>query len=277
MQYFAPAKLNLNLRIVGRRTDGFHYLQSLISFLNLADEIRITPAEKLTLNIEGFFGGLIQTQDNLIVKAARMLDEHRGAHITLKKEIPVGAGLGGGSADAACVLKALNEFWELQKSEEELLRIARSLGSDVPACLHAKPVWVEGVGDALTPVSFLPSWHIVLVYPHLLLTAKVVYERTTPPYSAIQTMPAYSNAEAWRQYFAHEQNDLTHAATSIHPEISDILDVMETLPNLLFARMSGSGSTCFAAFENAAHAEQAKAELQEIFPDYWVADTTLLL
>lgn len=276
MRLFAPAKLNLNLRIVGKREDGFHLLQSLVAFLSLADEIEIAPASGLSLEIAGPFGGQISAADNLVLRAARALDASRGAKITLHKNIPVGAGLGGGSADAACVLKGLNQFWGLKRSEAELLEIAAKLGSDVPACIHSKPLWMEDTGGKLIPVSFQPAWHVVLVYPHVLLTAKEVYSRMAAPYSHIQPIPQFKNDVDWLEYLQREENDLTPAATSIHPEIARLMETMSQLPDVLFARMSGSGSTCFSVFENGEDAKNAATSLQHEFPNYWVRATQLI-
>ena len=167
----APAKINLFLHVGDRRSDGYHALESLIVFAETSDSLVFTLSSKLTLNITGPFGkALSRDHDNLVLKAARALrakypQEGQGAHIALEKNLPLASGLGGGSADAAATLRALNGLWHLDISESELLDIAAEISSDVPACLLSSPCWMEGRGERVTKLSAMPPFELVLVNP----------------------------------------------------------------------------------------------------------------
>ncbi len=273
MRIVAPAKLNLQLRITGKRADGYHTLQSLVAFTTFGDELFIEAADTLTLEIYGEFATLISAEDNLILKAARALSTHHGAKISLVKNIPVGAGLGGGSADAAAALNALNKLWGLHYTAEKLQQIAASLGSDIGACLTSTTQWMEGTGNQLNTMLFQPVWHVLLVYPHIPLSAAEVYRRVLPPYTTPKTIPDFPTPSGWLNYLQQESNELATPACTILPALVPLTQAMQQLPNSLLARMSGSGSACFALFENEESAQQAEQLIKKQFPDYWSTTT----
>jgi 4-diphosphocytidyl-2-C-methyl-D-erythritol kinase len=273
MRVHAPAKINLNLRVVGKRADGYHHLQSFVAFTALGDVVQIAPADSLSLAIDGEFVSEISIENNLVIKGAQALNCNKGANILLTKNIPVGAGLGGGSADAAAILNALNAFWNLHYSNEKLQHIAASLGSDIGVCLASTPQWMEDTGHKITAINFYPSWHVLLVYPRIVLAAGDVYQHVYPPYSALQANPRFGSDSDWLRYFQQEQNDLTEPACKILPELAPLLVAMQALPKALLSRMSGSGSACFSLFDNAQDAENAQQIVQQAFPKYWTKIT----
>jgi 4-diphosphocytidyl-2-C-methyl-D-erythritol kinase len=262
----APAKLNLILHVTGRRADGYHTLESLVTFLDLADRLRVEPCALLTLETSGpFAAGAGAAEDNLMLKAARLLAGEagtaQGAALRLDKQIPAGAGLGGASADAAAALRLLNDFWQCGLDRSALARLALQLGADVPMCLDSRPVIARGIGELLEPVA-LPQLHLVLVYPNRPLATAQVYaalKRKEPaPHAAIEDYLAGSN-------------DLQRAAIALMPEIAEMLLALETAPvTPQAARMSGSGSCCFAIMENADEAKLLAAHLARQYPGWWV-------
>ena len=179
----APAKVNLYLHVTGRRPDGYHLLDSLIVFADLCDTVTAAPAERLSLTLAGPFADALDGADNLVSRAARALAAHAGrpprATLRLVKHVPVAAGLGGGSSDAAAALRALIRLWGLSIEADELARLALELGADVPVCLAGHACFVGGIGDALTPAPALPSAPILLVNPGVAVPTTEVFAART--------------------------------------------------------------------------------------------------
>ncbi|MGL4635896.1 MAG: 4-(cytidine 5'-diphospho)-2-C-methyl-D-erythritol kinase [Beijerinckiaceae bacterium] len=276
----APAKLNLALNITGRRADGYHELDSLFAFCDLSDELAITHADELTLSVTGSWAGHITADsDNLVLRAAQMLREHtkviKGASIQLTKHIPVAAGLGGGSADAAAALRGLNRFWNSGCSEEVLLSLAARLGADVPACLASKPVLARGIGEVLTPLPALRACGVLLVNPRVETPTPQVFKAFARANAVIAQRQlvsleqSFANLDALVEALRPRGNDLLEAATSVSSVIADVLDALHVLPDCRYAHLSGSGATCFALFETEALAKAAAKELSEARLDWW--------
>jgi 4-diphosphocytidyl-2-C-methyl-D-erythritol kinase len=276
----APAKLNLYLHITGRRADGYHLLDSLVAFATLADRLTVAPADEISLDVTGPFAGALGAGDNLVMAAARTLSERLGgglgARLALEKNIPVSAGLGGGSADAAAALAGLAQLWGGE--DADLAEIALGLGADVPVSLAGQPAYMEGIGEVLTAAPALPAAGLVLVNPGVALETAAVFARFDEggaandsvigaPGPRIEAPPADSCALA--AALAGAANDLTAAAAALAPEIGKALDVLAALPGCLLARMAGSGATCFALFGDEAAATNAAAAL-EVGPGWWV-------
>jgi 4-diphosphocytidyl-2-C-methyl-D-erythritol kinase len=268
----AYAKVNLWLNVVGRRADGYHLLDSLVAFVDLADAVSARLADGLSLEIDGPYGaGLAAASDNLVLKAAHKLADRSGrpalAAIRLTKRIPVAAGLGGGSADAAAALRELAEFWGASLPEQELLDIARSLGADVPMCLLGRTALASGVGDQLKPVHALPAAAVLLVNPRIALPTRDVFAARSGAFSELMPPPS-----AWRTVadladdLSRRGNDLTAAAISLCPVIADVLTVLRADRQARYAGMSGSGATCFALFDSVDAARNAAALLP---PAWW--------
>ena len=272
MKFIAPAKLNLYLHITGRRHDGYHLIESVFVFTEFGDEITITPADTLSLTIDGPFQSVL-SGENLILRAAKGLQEKfsvvKGAQIHLTKNIPVGAGLGGGSSDAAAVLKALNQFWQVNCDEKTLMAIGLKLGADIPACIAGHPAFVSGIGEHITPITLnnIPSI-VLLVNPKRALSTLSVFR---------QYQPCFTEAKNHAGAILENHNDLEKPAISLMPDIQVILTALGQQPDCALARMSGSGATCFALFETYKQAQYAEQVMKKHFPDYWVMLTKLTM
>lgn len=280
---FAPAKINLYLHVIGRRASGYHLLDSLIAFADIGDTITAAPADALALTVDGPEAAEIAGlgDDNLVLRAARLLKERgrieAGAALHLEKRLPAAGGIGGGSSDAAAVLRALSYLWDRQLDNEALAALALELGADVPACLAARPVWVGGIGEELQPAPFLPAAGIVLANPRRpLLTADVFRRRAGRFSSAARFGPVPADAAGLVAALTSRRNDLTEAAVALAPEIGAVLDRLAELPGALLARMSGSGATCFALFADRAAALAAGRALAAAEPGWWTAAGALL-
>jgi 4-diphosphocytidyl-2-C-methyl-D-erythritol kinase len=280
---FAPAKINLYLHVVGRRSDGYHLLDSLVAFADVGDEIIAAPADALSLEVAGpeaeALTGL--DEDNLVLRAARSLAAHYGiapgAALRLDKHLPVASGIGGGSSDAAATLRVLAALWNLPLDKPTAMAIGSALGADVPACLAGGPVWVGGVGEMLEPAPRLPPLGIVLANPRRELATAAVFRARQRPFSTIEaSRAAPADAAALITFIQQCRNNLTEAAIGLVPEIASVLDRLAGLPHAYLARMSGSGATCFALFPDRDAAERAVAILAADQPRWWVRAGALL-
>lgn len=277
----APAKINLFLHVGEKRADGFHTLQSLAVFPRLGDELRAEPAASLSLAVDGPFAASLSGEgDNLVLRAARELsvsalgpNEGQGARLTLTKNLPVASGIGGGSADAAATLRALSELWDLNLPEEKLLEIAAGLGSDIPVCVASEPRWMEGRGEILSPVASLPHLAMLLVNPGVAVPTKDVFAALKTRSGADMTLPPgrFRDMADLLRFLDGVKNDLEEPAKRIQPVIGEVLTALLGLPGALFARMSGSGATCFALFPDDDSCARAAANLSAAHPGWWVA------
>jgi 4-diphosphocytidyl-2-C-methyl-D-erythritol kinase len=277
----ASAKLNLTLTVTARRPDGYHVLDSLFVFCGLADQITVTEADTLELAaISGPFGGHVERgADNLLIKAAVLLRTEagvdRGARITLDKRIPVAAGLGGGSADAAAMLRALNRVWGLDWPVERLETLSAALGADVPACVRSQPVFARGIGDVLSPAPAMPECGILLVNPGLPTPTPSVFKAfreqkpIVPKQRRKPVATGFPSLRALVSAIAPRGNDLLPAAVSVTPVIADVLDAMRRLPDAAYASLSGSGATCFALFATEAQAAAAAQRIADKQQGWW--------
>lgn len=279
IRHKAPAKLNLGLRVLGRRPDGYHLLQSLVAFLDLADEVEVAPALAWKLRIEGPFATALGGEDNLALRAGRLLASQATADIAgctalaadifLRKNIPVAAGLGGGSADAACLLHALNAAWALGLSTSRLQEIGATLGADVAMCLEGKSAMVGGVGERIAPLS-LPPLFLVIVNPGIPLATADVFARLRPPYDAELALPALGDVAAVIDFSRRLGNSLTAPAIELCPTVTAVLEDIHAVEGCRLAQMSGSGATCFGVFDDEAAAKAGAAALQAKRPGWFV-------
>jgi 4-diphosphocytidyl-2-C-methyl-D-erythritol kinase len=272
----AHAKVNLWLNVVGRRADGYHLLHSLVGFADLADAIDVAPSETLSLAVDSSAAApgadaLAAEPDNLVLRAARLLADRAGvaprASLRLIKNVPVAAGLGGGSADAAATLQALGELWRVALPAEELFALAARLGADVPMCLAGRTAIVSGVGERLDPAPPLPPCAILLVNPGAALSTPEVFAARHGDFSPERavTQP-WSDLAGLVEALVERGNDLTQAAVSLRPVIGDVLGALRKTDNVRYAGMSGSGATCFALYATLAEARSASAHLP---PTWW--------
>ncbi len=275
---FAPAKVNLYLHVTGRRADGYHLLDSLVAFADIGDRLTAEPAASLSLEVAGPEAGSLASlgEDNLVLRAARLLADHagisQGAALHLEKNLPVAAGIGGGSSDAAAALRALTRLWDVPIGEGKLCELGARLGADVPACLRCSAVWVSGVGEQLEPAGELPEAGILLANPRKPLPTGVVFAARRGGFGSsgrFGRMPA--DAVGLARVLLARRNDLTEAAIGHMPEITELLAKLATLPGALLARMSGSGGTCFALFGGRGTAAAACAALSAAEPRWWCA------
>lgn len=264
----AHAKINLALHVTGLRADGYHLLDTLVSFTEYGDKITILRAASgqnaHSLEITGPFGNMLSAKsDNLVLKAAELYSEIVSAngeqyfpvHIQLEKNLPIASGIGGGSADAAATLLALKEIWQ---SRTEPFSVAEKLGADVPMCLYSKPLHARGIGDHISLIPNMREMHMVLVNP-------LVEVSTQKIFNALKTK---NNPAITEDNLIKMRNDLQTSAIELEPVIFDVLATLKD-QNPIFARMSGSGATCFAVFENAQTATSVKEYIADQHPEWW--------
>lgn len=272
----APAKLNLALHVQGKRSDGYHLLETLIVFTDFGDKLSFVESDTLSLEVTGPFAAQAGNGgNNLVIRAAKALIEwlgvEKGAVICLEKYIPVGAGLGGGSSDAAVTLKMLRSLWGVAVPDTQLMAIAAQLGADVPACLLQEPHIATGIGEELHILERpLPALYVVMVHPNIVLNTKDVFSALTPD-SYIGTSIAHTLQRGLFPAIKHCKNSLQRAAITQCSEIANILLALETSmfqPDLV--RMTGSGACCFALFQEKEQAQALSIELSNKYPQWWV-------
>jgi 4-diphosphocytidyl-2-C-methyl-D-erythritol kinase len=282
----APAKINLTLHIPRRRDDGWHEVESLVAFAGAADTLSLAPGDALSLDVDGPTApGAGASDDNLVIRAARALanrvpDLRMGAfHLT--KRLPVAAGVGGGSSDAAAALRLLARANDLALDDARLVEAAAQSGSDVPVCLNAKARMMRGRGETLGPLMTLPPLFAVLVNPGVPLETKSVFARIgLRPGEALDfgKHPPIEDAPERDALFAalkRARNDMEDAASVLAPIIGHCLAVLSAARGVKVARMSGSGATCFALFENCRAAATTAKVIRRDHPEWWVKATVL--
>ncbi len=270
----SPAKINLYLEIVGRATNGYHLLDSLMVPIDIFDVITLEKSDQLQLEIKGENAAVLQVnwQKNIIIKAINLLAEKfyltPNIKITLEKNIPIAAGLGGGSSNAATILLMLNEFYDLHLSKAELLDLGLKLGADVPFFINGKVAFVSGIGEVLKLVKFnCDNLFLLIVNPKKPLSTQEVFLNFAADFrsqnSQIKNNQIISTIK-------NRYNDLQISAIRIIPEIAIILQKISQQKNCLVSRMSGSGASCFGVFENAEDLELAYINMQKTFPNFYI-------
>ena len=282
----APAKINLTLHVVGRRPDGYHELESLVAFSRTGDRLALAPGEALQLHVSGPTAEAAgDPEKNLVIRAARHLAGRvpnlRTGAFTLVKTLPVAAGIGGGSSDAAAALRLLARLNDLAPDDPRLFEAARATGADVPVCLAAKARMMSGIGEKLGPLIDLPPLPALIVNPRQPLETKPVFEfmRIAPgsethfgPHPKIASGMAYA---ALLTALRKGRNDMEDAASVLAPIIAKVLAILTAAPGCRLARMSGSGATCFALFDTCRAVGRARKAIAEAHPDWWVKATIL--
>ncbi len=288
LSLYAPAKVNLFLHVLRRLPDGYHELESLIVFVDVGDRLSVSEASGFQVEVGGPFANLLSDEpvsDNLVHRAGAQLMARAGAefggHLRLEKNLPVAAGLGGGSADAAAALRLLKDFWRLDVSRDDLQALGLELGADIPVCLDCRPAFVGGIGEDLTPAGPLPDAWAVLVNSGTPVPTGKVFKGLDPDNLAGQpgpSVPAEDFADARRlgAALARTRNDLEASALRVAPDIADVIGQIERQPGCLLARMSGSGGTCFGLFETRQEAEEAARRIAAHHPRWWAQAGRLL-
>lgn len=285
LRVFAPAKVNLHLHVTGRQNDGYHQLDSLVAFADVGDTLTFNRAREFSFSVEGpfasaFTGAELDTSPqskNLVVRAAwqlaNLLARELGVGITLNKQLPLGAGLGGGSADAAACLWGLCQLWDVNLPESHRTSLALQLGRDVPVCLKSQSHIMQGTGEILMPAPDLPELPVVLVWPNQPISTQAVFTslelnafsapaKLQPHYDSIMTLCVDLGSKT--------SNDLTKAACTALPLIDTVLAAITDTADCLLARMSGSGSSCFGIYADEDAATAALEKIKMSHPDWWV-------
>ena len=282
----APAKVNLTLRVQGRRADGYHDIESLVVFADEADRLTLRVGPGLDLAIRGpnarACGALA---NNLVLKAAYALAARipalKTGRFTLTKRLPVAAGLGGGSADAAAALRLLARANRLRRDDPRVIAAAREAGADVPVCLDPRPRVMRGVGEVLSAPLALRRLPAVLVNPGVVLSTAAVFRAHAAgagagrAASGLAAVSIPRGRDALNELLSRYPNDLEEAALSLAPAVADVLAALRAFPQCRLARMSGSGATCFALFGSAREADAAARRLRARHPKWWVRGVAL--
>jgi 4-diphosphocytidyl-2-C-methyl-D-erythritol kinase len=289
----APAKINLSLRVLGRRGDGYHELESLVVFAAVGDALTFTPAKNLALVVRGPTATLAgDLADNLVLKAARALAERieglRVGRFALSKRLPVAAGLGGGSTDAAAALRLLARHNRIAFGDARLIAAARATGADVPVCLDPQPRVMRGIGEVLSAPLKLPALPALLINPRVSVSTKDVFAalRAPPvgedqPASLLEELAGGSeikqapSRDALIAFISRHGNDLEAPAIALHAAIAQGLAALRALPDCRLARMSGSGASCFGLFQSNRAAAAAARALRLKHPQWWIRPTVL--
>lgn len=284
----ARAKINLTLSILGRRPDGYHALLSLVAFAGAADEITLDPEAPAGVTVTGPFAAAISGANLIDTALTLVTDAVPGltiGHVTLCKNLPVASGVGGGSSDAAAVLRAIRKAHPAATAHLDWSTIARRLGADVPVCFADRAAWMTGAGETLHPLDTpLPSLDAVLVNPQAPVpadkTARVFRALGAPPLaandasvpSAIPNIPDRTELLALMTRIG---NDLEAPATAVVPEIEEVIAALDACPGARLTRLSGAGPTCFAIFGDAATAQSAAAALKAAHPAWWITPVVI--
>ena len=284
------AKVNLTLRVVGRRVDGYHDLESVVAFADCADRLTLSPGPDLELKMSGPLAQACgETSDNLVLKAAHLLAERvpnmKSGSFSLDKALPVAAGIGGGSADAAAALRLLAQLNGLALDDVRIIEVAKLTGADVPVCVNSRGCVMTGVGEALEPL-ILPKMPCVMVNPGVPVATRDVFNAlglrngelrvgVTDVLLQDRWPDGGASLEDWVEALAASSNDLETPALRVQPVIGEVIAALNATNGAWLARMSGSGATCFAIYENTAEAGRAAEKLRRDHPGWWVHAGTL--
>lgn len=276
----APAKVNLYLRVVGRREDGYHLLDMLVAFASIGDIVSAAPAEGFSLTIDGPFASSLPDDptENLVSHAARLLADALGYRpdvaLRLTKRLPVASGIGGGSADLAATLRLLGRLWGAP--DELLMSLALHLSADGPVCLAGRPMRVGGIGEVLTPVPDLPPLGILLVNPRLPLSTPAVFAARQGPFSLpAEDYPGWHDPRDLAAWLTPLGNDLAETASGLVPTIPGIVAAIDATEGCLLARLSGSGATCFGLYAHEEETNAAAVIMRQRWPAWWVETGTV--
>lgn len=280
-----PAKINLFLHIKGRRADGYHILESLVTFADCGDELSFEAGGELALEIVGPYAAPLNgfdIADNLIIKAVKAFEQKFGLQVvgkfTLTKNLPIASGMGGGSSNAAMALKLLMQAFDKNDNIDDVLL---GLGADVPVCFNGNNVMMSGIGEGLDEWAGLPELHAVLVNPNEAVSTAKIFDKLnasgdiTAYDFAGKPVPEFNDVYDFIEFLKQQTNDMQSVAIDICPQIGDVLTALNDCDERLFAQMSGSGATCFGIFSTAQQAKTAAEQLAKAHPNWWVKLTCL--
>jgi len=279
---FAPAKINLTLHIKGRREDGFHLIESFVAFGDVGDEISVKSHDGFELDLSGPFARELQNEpNNIALEAARSFvngfrDCLPGVHVDLVKNLPIAAGMGGGSSDAAAVIRALAYLVNMKVSRVAAGQIAIGLGADVTVCLDPQASFMSGVGNIVTPLPALPEIHAILVNPNIKMLTGAVFAALAVPGAirrdeeGLRPEHAFCDAADLAAFVGSCRNDLEAPALRMCPEIADVREALLAQDGCLLARMTGSGATCFGLFTTREQARRGAEIISKNASNWWV-------
>ena len=278
----ARAKINLSLLVTGRKSDGYHTLDSIIFFVGFCDRLSFRIDKELSLEISGPFSDSLENgRNNLTIQAAEAFKKecklNSGVAISLEKNIPVSAGLGGGSANAAVTLLALNELHNTGLTFESLAEIGLTIGADVPVCLFGETARVQGIGENIRPFVFPHKLGVVLVNPGVPISTARVFSRFNSDFSEFMSEDTLSELSAMQNFssFTALRNDLEFPATQLCPEISRVLGALRSEADCIVSGLSGSGPTCFGLFQTSEEAKRAAKRLKQQNTNWWLKATAV--
>ena len=278
-----PVKINLALHVTGLNANNYHLLDSLVVFSPSGDKLKISLADEFSFNISGPFASKLSTADNIILKVVQKLStflptnsvyNHNKLSIELEKNIPVAAGLGGGSADAAAIFLAINYIWDLKLPEQTILTLARTLGADIPCCiyymLHKKSSYISGIGEIISPIEIMPKFYILLINNRSSNpTEKVFAALKQKCNSSINRKYNFANLTELISFLKKTRNDLYDSAISITPGIEEVITTIKG-NNSLFTTMSGSGATCIGIYADYSAAKLAETKIRALHPNWYI-------
>ncbi len=273
---FAPAKVNLFLHVTGKH-EGYHTLQTVCFFPSVGDRLVVSKRlliKEDELHVSGPFASELPSEpkQNLVLKVLSKLREQHNIpyySIHLQKRLPVAAGLGGGSANVGAVLRVISREMNIDFADEPYKSELAALGADIPACYLSQPLLAEGIGDEIFPWPKMPDFGILLVNPLVPLSTREVYERNHQ-FSTPAMMSAPKSQAGWSSLLKTTRNDLQMVAENMVPEIPQVMDELEQTYEVIIARMSGSGATCFALYPSLVEAQVAEAKIREVHPNWWI-------
>lgn len=286
IEELAPAKINLALHVTGQRPDGYHLLDSLVTFADKGDRLTFEPAAVDAFAITGRFAGSLPTDavpgtGNLVLRARDLLREHLGSRgqpapavrITLEKNLPVASGIGGGSADAAATLRGLARLWQAEAAGSDLSALALRLGADVPMCLVSRPLVARGIGEELELVADFPRLHLLLVNPLVGVSTPAIFKALKNKTNPLLELPGEgANRDDWLAALVNARNDLQPPAEAVEGRITEVLGLIAAT-GPVFARMSGSGATCFGVYPDAEACRAARSRLETERPGWYFEET----
>lgn len=280
MKIVAQAKINLTLRITGQRDDGYHLLQSLVAFTDFGDDIEIERSDQMRFDIAGPFADAFDKADreiskhsgNLMIKAFHVVAEHfdivQTYHIKLTKNLPLASGIGGGTSDAASMVKLILNDHHQDMSDALMVQLTRVIGADFPVCFYAGPCVMEGIGEKITLLGAFPKMPIMLINPGISCPSKDVFmNRKGLFYEPSEFQESY-NQDTLLSMLKENENDLYHSAAALYPVIKTVKECLES--DAEYVGMSGSGATCFGLFKNNENAQKRAKEIRQKYPHWWV-------
>lgn len=284
---FAPAKINLTLHITGRREDGYHLLESFVAFADVGDEVTVNSQIGFDISVTGPYANLLRhEEENIALEAAKAFvsgfsNRLPGVHVDLVKNLPIAAGMGGGSSDAAAVVRALAYLVDESVSKTAADQIAAGLGADVTVCLDPEAAFMSGIGNIVTPLPKLPEVHAVLVNPNIKMLTGAVFAALAVPGAirrdevGLKPEHPFSDVQDLAEFVGSCRNDLEPPAIRMCHEISDVKDALFAQEGCLLTRMTGSGATCFGLFKEECMAHDAATAITQRAPKWWVRSCQL--